>query len=123
MITIYLLLIAFLYGIYYQYRKGFKSGWFFDIFLNKEYSRGSLYGAGIFPFWIYIKLFGKPFYKIARNLKCNKYFSLMSANLLGSAAHVNFFEKYDSVYTYIGFVGSLFLMTTIFYLFNKFYYK
>jgi hypothetical protein len=86
------------------------------ILVNKKYSRGSLYGAGIFPFWLYIKFFGKPVYLFSRKLGMNKYFSLMMANILGSAFHVNFFES--GVIDFIPFFISLFSCAGCFYLFN-----
>lgn len=86
------------------------------IIFNPKYAKGSLYGAGVFPFWIYIKFFGKPVYSFSRKLGMNKYFSLMMANILGSATHVNFFES--GVIDFIPFFISLFSCSGCFYLFN-----
>ena len=80
--------------------------------------RKSLYGAGVFPFWIYVKYFGKPVYKKARKFGINTYFSLMFANILGSLAHVNFFingEFKDIIY----FVISLLICATVFFILHK----
>ena len=84
------------------------------ILYNKKYRKGSLYGAGIFPFWIYIKFFGKPVYKLCRRIGINRFFSLMGANVLGSLSHVGFFSTFD-LKTVVYFIGSLFLLTGIFY--------
>lgn len=89
-----------------------------SILFNKKYCKGSLYGAGIFPFWLYIKFFGKPVYKIARKKGFNVYFSIMCANVLGSASHVNFFIHRNPL-SLIYFLLSLLLFTTIFYVFHK----
>ena len=78
----------------------------------------SLYGAGIFPFWIYIKYFGKPMYRKARKVGLNKYLSLMIANILGSLAHVKFFINPEPEST-LYFIGSLILFAGIFYLIHK----
>ncbi len=86
---------------------------------NPKYAgRKSLYGAGIFPFWIYIKYFGKPIYKKARKVGLNTYFSLMAANILGSLSHVKFFlnPKPESV---LYFIWSLILFAGIFYGIHK----
>ena len=80
--------------------------------------RKSLYGAGVFPFWIYIKYFGKPVYKKARKIGANTYFSLMSANILGSLAHVNFFIN-GTASTILWFIGSLILFSGIFFGIHK----
>lgn len=78
----------------------------------------SLYGAGIFPFWLYIKYFGRPMYKRGRKLGFNKYFSLMMANILGSLFHVRFFINADIISIYL-FIGSLIIFSGIFYLIHK----
>lgn len=80
--------------------------------------RKSLYGVGVFPFWIYIKYFGKPVYKKARKLGINTYFSLMAANILGSLAHVNFFIN-GTASTILWFIGSLILFAGIFFGIHK----
>ncbi len=74
--------------------------------------RNSIYGASVFPFWIYIKYFGKPVYKKARKLGANTYFSLMAANILGSLAHVRFFIN-GTASTILWFIGSLILCSGI----------
>ena len=84
---------------------------------NKKYCRGSLYGAGIFPFWLYIKFFGKPVYKMARKKGLNVYFSIMCANVLGSAFHVKFFIHQKPL-SWVCFLLSLLFFTTFFYVFH-----
>ena len=80
--------------------------------------RKSLYGAGVFPFWIYIKYFGKPVYKKARKIGLNTYFSLMAANILGSLAHVGFFIN-ETASTVFWFIGSLILFAGYFFGIHK----
>lgn len=90
-----------------------------NILYNPVYGRvNSLYGAGIFPFWIYIKYYGKPAYKLARRIGLNKYFSLMCANILGSLFHVSFFIKYNTIILCWFFI-SLILFSGIFYFIHK----
>ena len=81
---------------------------------NKKYSRGSIYGAGVFPFWIYIKFYGKPVYRLSRKLGLNVFFSLMMANILGSAFHVGFFIIAKPM-TFVWFIISLIIFTNVFY--------
>jgi len=91
-----------------------------NILYHPYYSKGSLYGAGVFPFWLYIKYFGKPVYKFCRKrLKLPKFFSVMASNLLGSAAHVGFFVSGFSWALILVFLISLFGMTLLFMGFNK----
>lgn len=63
------------------------------ILFNKKYTKGSLYGAGVFPFWLYIKFFGSPVYKFCRKRGLPEIPSLMGANILGSCFHVSFFAS------------------------------
>lgn len=87
------------------------------ILFNPKYAKGSLYGAGIFPFWLYIKFFGKPVYLFSRKLGMNKYFSLMMANIPGSVFHAHFFDS--GIIDLIPFIISLFSCAGCFYFFNK----
>lgn len=80
--------------------------------------KNSLYGAGVFPFSIYIKYFGKPVYKKARKLGANTYFSLMAANILGSLIHVSFFINGTPI-KILWFIGSLILFTSLFFRLHK----
>jgi hypothetical protein len=87
------------------------------IIFNPKYSRKSLYGAGIFPFWLYIAFFGKPVYKFSRKLGLNQFFSLMMANILGSLCHVTFFA--NGLIEIPAFIISLFTMASAFWFINK----
>lgn len=87
------------------------------IIFNRKYSSGSLYGFGVFPFWLYIAFFGKPIYKLSRKIGLNQFFSLMMANILGSVFHVNFFSS--GLYDIPAFIISLFTMASVFWLFNN----
>ena len=91
------------------------------ILYNDDYAQNSLYGAGIFPFWLYVKYFGKPVFKFCRRkLKFPMYWAIMAANILGSAAHVGFFIG-GFVKSIIPFLISLFIMTSLFWAFHKIY--
>lgn len=61
------------------------------ILYNKNYANKSIYGAGYFPYWVYVKYFGKPMFKLGKKLKFNTYFSLMLSHILGAVAHSGFF--------------------------------
>jgi hypothetical protein len=94
---------------------------FKTLMFNPAYTQGSLYGAGLFPCWLYIKYFGKPMYVRARRLGCNKYFSLMAANILGSGFHVDWFNNgWEDV---IPFIASLIIFTTFMTITRKFIYN
>lgn len=82
------------------------------ILFNPKYYQGSLYGSGIFPFWLYIAFWGKPVYKFTRRLGFNRYFSLMSANIIGSASHAKFFS--NGILDIPTFIISLITMTILF---------
>lgn len=86
-------------------------------FYNPKYRIGSLYGAGVFPFWLYIKFFGVPVYRFSRKLGLNKYFSLVMANILGSLTHVSFFS--NGVSDILPFFISLFSCGGVFYLLHR----
>ena len=95
-----------------------------NILFNKQYAKGSLYGVGVFPFWIYIKYFGKPVFKFCRRkLKLPRYWSIMASNILGSVAHVGFFLDGFNLKYIILFVGSLFIMTSLFWFTHILYQK
>jgi len=87
------------------------------VLFNPKYSRNSLYGAGIFPFWLYIAFFGKPVYKFSRKLGMNQFFSLMMANILGSLCHVTFFA--NGLVEIPAFIISLLTMASAFWSINK----
>jgi hypothetical protein len=83
------------------------------LLFNPKYFSGSLYGVGVFPFWLYIAFYGKPVYRFSRKrLNLSRFFSLMMANIPGSAFHVGFFKHgWTDV---VGFVISLVTMTWTF---------
>ena len=87
------------------------------VLFNPKYSRNSLYGAGVFPFWLYIAFFGKPVYKFSRKLGMNQFFSLMMANILGSVVHVGFFS--NGLVEIPAFIISLLTMASGFWFMNK----
>jgi len=93
-----------------------------SVLYNKKYSKNVLYGGGIFPFWIYLKYFGRPVYKKARKAGINIYFSIMCANVLGSLFHVHFFSRMD-LESVIYFMLSLLICTSLFYGIHKSYRK
>ena len=89
---------------------------------REDLNRGSLYGAGVFPFWIYVKYFGKPVFKFCkRKLKFPTYWAIMATNILGSAFHVGFFLGGFTMKMIILFLSSLFIMTSLFWIFHKIY--
>ena len=85
---------------------------------NKKYANGSLYGGGIFPFWLYIKFFGKPVYKFCRRMGMTKYISLTFAHTLGALAHVGFFITFEP-YKLLMFGASYAILPPIFWLLHK----
>ena len=95
---------------------------FLNILYNKKYSKNTLYGGGIFPFWIYSKYFGRPVYKKARKAGINVYFSIMCANILGSLFHVHSFKNME-LELVLYFILSLLIFTSIFYAIHKSYRK
>lgn len=86
--------------------------------VNKKYTQGSLYGSGIFPFWLYIKFFGKPLYKKARRYHIPAFFSLMIANIPGSLAHVSFSLHFNK-WTILLFIMSLLIFPGLMWLNHK----
>lgn len=90
------------------------------ILYNKRYSYRSLYGSGIFPYWLYIKYYGKPAYVFSRKRGLNVYFSLMVANIPGSMFHVSFFKD-GTLSELLWFVISLVIFTSLFYGVHKYY--
>lgn len=87
------------------------------ILYNKKYANGSLYGGGVFPFWLYIKFFGNPVYKLCRKRGLSKIPSLMAANIPGSCFHVSFFSS--GLRDVPAFIVSLVMMALIFHFLNE----
>lgn len=86
----------------------------------------SLYGSGVFPFWLYIKFFGKPVYKFARKkLKLNVYFSINCAHVLGAFIHAIFpliTGTETTLFQFsLTFVISFLIFPPLFYLTHKIY--
>lgn len=82
---------------------------------NKKYSKGSLYGLGIFPFWLYVKYFGKPVYRLCRKIGLPKYLSFCGAHTLGALFHINFFIIYDLSTSIILLIASYIIFPPLFY--------
>lgn len=93
-----------------------------NIFYNSNYDNKPLYGCGIFPFWIYLKYFGRPVYKFSRKkLKFNVYFSIFNSHFLGAFIHATPFlleGKYFS--SLIFFISSFIIFPFLFYLLHKY---
>lgn len=88
-----------------------------DILVNKKYTSGSLYGYGIFPYWLYVKFIGKPIYKFMRRRKVPVFHSLMAANIIGSGFHVGWFS--DGILDIAPFIISLLTMAYTFQTMNN----
>jgi len=93
------------------------------ILFNRRYAKGSLYGGGIFPFWLYIKFYGKPSYRFSRKLGLNKFMSLMVTNIPGSLFHIGFFLDGLTLGNIIGFIISIVIFPYIFYFYHKNLYR
>jgi hypothetical protein len=92
-----------------------------SILYNRKYASNSLHGAGYFPFWIYIKYFGKPVYKLARKAGINIFFSIMASCTLGSLLQVGFFIIYSRTLIFI-FIALLLITTIAIYTVHKIYF-
>lgn len=94
------------------------------ILYNKDYAKGSLYGFGIFPYWLYVKYLGKPIYKYCRRRKFSKYFSLNCAHVFGAAFHASFFLGAESLNSQlVKFIISFFVFPPLFWFIHKYIWK
>lgn len=98
-----------------------KEGGEIKILYNKKYGGNVLYGGGIFPFWLYLKFFGRPVYKFCRKkLNLPPFIALSMAHTLGGVAHV-FVPIFNGSY-FAGFIKlliSYMVFTPLFWVVHK----